>query len=206
MLLLVSGASQAGKSFFSSLLARSLEESGISALVLSTDMFYRNIPPQTNLREHNFDSLGSLESDYMIASCEKILQGRSLEIETFEFKTHRRSGKMHVETCDVLIVEGIFALCYDPLKELAALKIFIDTDEALCKKRRFERYSHVLGQSDEFIAYKYYSQAKPFFDGMILPAKKSADHILDGGRPFDDALANICGTIRTKLNTAGMCK
>lgn len=191
MLILVCGASQSGKTVFSSQLALALTARELHCTVLSTDMFYLDIPPDESLRDHNFDVPGSIDSENLVRCCEQILDENAIDIQVFEFKTHRRSGLLHAEKTDVLIVEGIFAFCIPKLREMASLKIYIDTPETVCAARRYERYSRVLGQRDEFISHKYLTQAKPFFDNVIYPSQRLADYVFSGEKIFDRAVCTV---------------
>jgi len=199
MLILICGGSCAGKSRFALRLKKSLSEAA-PVVILSTDMFYTEIPPHTNLREHNFDTPGSVDIAYMIECCAKILSRQSVDIHTFEFKTHSRSGSMHVPVCDVLILEGIFAFYSEEIRNLASLRIFIDTGEQVRHQRRYQHYSQKLGQSDEFIEFKIRTQEKPLFDSVIMPSKNEADLIISGERPFDKAIKCVRAFISAELS------
>ncbi|MDA3900740.1 MAG: hypothetical protein PF637_09515 [Spirochaetes bacterium] len=195
MLILISGGSRAGKSLFASQLVEELQKTGLNSALLSTDMFYSEIPKGTDLYDHNFDCLQSVNSEYLINCCTEIIKKKPVTIKTFEFKTHSQSGSLNLNECDILILEGIFAFCFAEINKQASLKIFIDTQESLRDERRYDHYSKKLKQSDSFIKHKMFSQAKPFFDSVIYPSRTSADIIIDGGQPFDELVQTTVNQI-----------
>ncbi len=190
MLILISGGSCAGKTTFSAALHEALNQHGVHSLALSTDLFYTDIPAGEPLREHDFDAEQSVDAGLMHRICSSYESGIS-SFPVFEFRTHARSGMLEVPPVPVLLLEGIFALSFPSITALPSLKICIRTEAAERYRRRHEFYSHTLGHTDEFIDFKFYEQAEPYYQASIAPWEHRADIVLSGEDDFGPGIEDI---------------
>ncbi len=86
----IAGPSGAGKSYLAHHLADRLQ-----APVLALDHYYRDLshlPPEERER-CNFDDPAALEDELLIAHAQQLQEGRPVEIPTYDFSTHTRSGE-----------------------------------------------------------------------------------------------------------------
>ena len=170
MIVLVGGGSCAGKTTFSNKLNTYLNLNGISSYTVSTDIFYKDIPPSVSLKEYNFDSEENFDTEILHQILLNYKTGIS-DFKIFEFKTHKKSGKLNIPPVSILIIEGIFAFSFINLITDKLLKIYIKTENSVRYKRRVNLYLNKLKHSLEFINMKYYLQAEPHFIKNILPKK-----------------------------------
>ena len=190
MLILVSGGSCAGKSTFAAQLNRTLISEGLSGGTVSTDLFYHDLPADTPLERHNFDSEDSVDSHMMLNVCSRYASGTA-PFPVFDFRTHKRSGIMEIPPLSVLILEGIFSLSFPQITALPSLKVFINTGDSERYKRRLAFYSETLGHSREFIDYKFFKQAEPYYRKAIEPWQYKADLAVSGEKDFGPAVSRI---------------
>lgn len=190
MLLLVGGGSCAGKTAFASQLSTALTLQGIRNRAVSTDLFYRELPAERMLRDHNFDSEESVDKALIRKVCESYQEGIG-PLPAFDFKTHARTRTLEFPPLEVLILEGIFALSFDSITSLPSLKIFIRTGEEQRYERRLRLYTEQLGHSRQFIDFKYFEQSEPYYRNSIEPWHALADLIVSGEHDFDPAVTMI---------------
>lgn len=102
--------------------------------------------------------------------------------------------------CDIIIAEGVHLFCYDEMRPLFDLKIFIELDAETRMHRRVKRNTNNFASSDGFYGtdfqFGYYLNFARFREEKyILPTKVYADILLNGnkldGVAFDILLAWI---------------
>lgn len=192
LLILVSGGSCAGKSTFSSLLAKALRERGLRAQTVSTDLFYRGIPEGVSKREYDFDSEQNVDREALFELCTSFSEGYQSE-SLFDFSTHSRTRSVELPALEVLILEGIFALSFEEITSLPSLRLYIDTDQPERYRRRSRIYSERLGHSRELIDHKFFSQAEPYHKSHIEPKRELAELIIPGDRSYDPYIERVVG-------------
>jgi uridine kinase len=132
---LVCGGSCSGKSSFAQLFA--------NGLVLSMDHFYygKSKMKAESDGSYNFDAPESVNIAECAEAIAKLSERISVEIPVYDMKISERVG---VQTISVkpetqfIIVEGIFSF-HSPLREIATMKIFLDTPTEVRVARRMLR-------------------------------------------------------------------
>ena len=87
----------------------------------------------------NYDHPFAFDTDLMIAQINELLEGRPVDIPTYDYAEHTRSKTYRQEPQDVFIVEGILVLEDKRLRDLMDIKIFVDTDDDVRIIRRIKR-------------------------------------------------------------------
>lgn len=82
---------------------------------------------------------------------------------------------------DVIIVEGIFALENEELRNMMDVKIYVDTDADLRILRRLVRDTKERGRTMESVIDQYLTVVRPMHNQFIEPTKKFADIIIPEG-------------------------
>lgn len=95
---------------------------------------------------------------------------------------------VHVEPCDVIIVEGIMTLYDKDLRDLMDLKIFVDAEPDERLLRVIERDIAERGHPLEMLITKYRNILKPMHDEFIEPTKQYADIIIPNGGDNERAI------------------
>ncbi|MDD2331480.1 MAG: uridine kinase [Candidatus Cloacimonetes bacterium] len=193
-LVLISGGTCSGKTTMAKAIGKRMQE--LKTVILSHDNYYKDLShlSQTEANKTNFDHPDSIEFPYLYQDVLSILKGETVNIPDYDFVTHKRSeGKMCVAGAEVLILEGIFALYYPELVELADLKIFVDTDADLRLARRIYRDIRDRGFNIDSVIEQYVDTVRPSHMAFIEPSKKNADVIISGEREFDKVLYLLNG-------------
>ena len=85
------------------------------------------------------------------------------------------------EPRDVVIIEGILALCDPQLRDLMDLKVFVDTDSDERLIRVIQRDMIERGRTAEAVMERYTRVLKPMHLQFIEPSKRYADLIIPEG-------------------------
>ena len=101
---------------------------------------------------------------------------------TYDFAVHNRTAETtRVEPTDIVIIEGIFALYDDAVRELCDLRLYVETDADVRILRRIERDVIDRGRDLEGVIDQYLSTVKPMHEQFVEPTKTHADLIVPEG-------------------------
>ena len=163
----IAGGSGCGKSTLSNMLQERLSDYNV--FTIHMDWYYIDkkpmvISPITQCSDEDFNHPDSVDYEKPLS------QIRTLQLE----KTH-----------DIIIVEGAFLYCYDELRSLFDLKIFIDLDADTRMYRRIKRNTKNFTEQDGIKSvdyqFDYYLNFAKFQEQKYaLPTKVYADIILSG--------------------------
>jgi len=200
-LVLIGGGTCSGKTTIARAIGRRLDE--LKTVILSHDNYYKDLShlsPEAANRT-NFDHPDSIEYSYLLSDINEILKGNTVNIPDYDFVSHTRcEGSSIVSGAEVLILEGIFALYYKDLLEIADLRIFVDTDADLRLARRIARDIKERGFDIESALEQYIETVKPSHNAFIEPTKKNADVIISGEKEFDKVLYMLNGFLLYESN------
>lgn len=187
-LVLIAGISGSGKTT----LARELANQGAS--LLCVDHYYRGYDdvPLEHRRRLNFDSPEAIEHELLLGHANQLVAGRVVEQPVYDhaaFARHPRTES--IAPNGIVVLEGMFALHWAELRELAALRVFVDTPLELCLRRRLERDTQVFHRSIEDALLRYHSHVRPNQERYVLPTKAHADLVVTGEEPIDELVAQV---------------
>jgi len=145
-------------------------------VMVSQDSFYKNLTEEqrefADEGEYNFDHPDAFDTALMKQTLERILQGKTVEIPVYDFKTHSRMDESRSRTiypADVVLFEGILVL-YDPdVRDMLHMKLFVDTDSDTRLARRVLRDINERGRDLDQILCQYINYVKPAFEEFTLP-------------------------------------
>ncbi|KAK9465039.1 uridine kinase family-domain-containing protein [Lipomyces arxii] len=105
-----------------------------------------------------------------------------------------------IELCtnDVLLVEGMYTLYDATMKDLGAIRIYIDVDADLRLSRRITRDTNNRGLSLQEVLDNYLTNGKPAMERYVQPTKVTADAILMRGTE-PSGIELIAGAIYDRL-------
>lgn len=85
----------------------------------------------------------------------------------------------------IVLVEGAYIFCYEELRNMLKLKVFIDTDIELRLYRRIKRNMEIFQMEMDEIA-AYFLESAKFQEAIYaLPTKIYADLIFNGAKKFN---------------------
>ncbi|MBC7530871.1 MAG: uridine kinase [Oligoflexus sp.] len=196
----VSGGSGSGKTTFVSKLQARLDKE--SPLVLSIDHYYKDLGHLSHEERAscNFDDPESIEKSLLYKQISLLHDGQSVDRPSYDFASHTRTDLTQtLEPSSVIIVDGIFSLCYPELFQLYDLKIFIDVDDDVRVVRRIRRDMAERGRSFESCALQYLGTVKAMHKKHIEPTKAAADIIIPWQTMNERAVGAITDLIQLSV-------
>lgn len=200
----VSGGSGSGKTTFVKQLTQKFSQ--LSCLVISMDDYYRDLShlsPQERA-EVNFDNPKAIERELVHEQISLLRAGVSVEKPRYDFTTHTRFGTTEsLKPARVIILDGIFSLCYQELYRLLDLKIYLDVDSDVRVVRRIGRDMEERGRTFESCSQQYLSSVKLMHERYIEPTKAFADFVLPWQEHNHRAVDYLTLLIQSKLVSEG---
>ena len=133
-------------------------------------------------RKINFDHPDAFDWNLLTEHIQKLRQGEAIEQPTYSYLVcNRLEETIHVEPCEVVIIEGIMALWKKELRELMDLKIFVDADPDERLIRVIQRDTLERGRTAQMVIDRYLKVLKPMHEEFIEPTKRYADLIIPMG-------------------------
>lgn len=182
-IIIIGGGSASGKSTLANLLVKSFKEKGIESLVIPTDNYYKDLSnlPFDVRAKMNFDDPYAIEYHLLISHILMLLRGCEVESPVYDFATHTRSdATQKLSPTPVIIIEGLHALCYEELRVMGNLKVFVDIPDDIRIIRRILRDTKERKRSIDSIVEQYLNTVKPMYEKYILPTRKYADIVVNG--------------------------
>ena len=112
---MIAGPSSSGKTTFSHRLSVQLASYGLKPHPIGVDDYFKNRQdtPKDADGNYNFECLEAIDVDLFNGDMVKLLNGETIEIPSFNFKTGQREYKGNFKTLgkdDILVIEGIHGL------------------------------------------------------------------------------------------------
>lgn len=153
--------------------------------VVSADMFYKNLTYEQRLLakkgEFNFDEPSAID-DHQLLDC--VIQmmnpgNTEVRIPVYSFSECKRTGEqtvyMNPGARRVIVVQGIFPLCFPKLVDLCNLSVFLVTDPDVRITRRIQRDTVERGLNVEVVIKQYETWVKPGYEKYVAPMMSIAD-------------------------------
>ena len=140
-------------------------------------------------RQINFDHPDAFDWPLLIQQVEDLRQGKAIEQPTYSFLiSNRLEETIHIEPCEVIVIEGIMALWNPRLRNLMDLKIFVDADPDERLIRVMRRDTEERGRTPQMVIDRYLQVLKPMHQEFIEPTKRFADLIIPQGGENQQAI------------------
>jgi uridine kinase len=206
-MLWVSGPSSSGKTTTTVKLTQRLEKRGLKFLMLNLDDYFWSLVehPTDWINDRNFETPEALDFQLLNQHLLALLNGETIEKPIYSFKEGRRMGSRRVtlEPGQILLLDCLHGF-YPPITEgisaAAQFRLYIETQNVLYEGdgrtqrlthftdvrllRRMLRDAHHRNRSalGTILHWHYVREGELF---SIIPLMGLADHIVNGGFPFD---------------------
>lgn len=152
--------------------------------VIPQDSYYKDlshIPPEERSKI-NFDEPNAIEWPLLVEHLNRLKDGQSIEMPTYSYLTcTRQKETVHVDPCDVVIVEGILVLTDLSIRQMMDVKCFVDADPDDRLIRVIARDCIERGRTPQMVIDRYQDVLKPMHCLYIEPSKRFADLIIPQG-------------------------
>jgi uridine kinase len=235
----ISGPSSSGKTTTTVKLTQRLEQHGLKFLMLNLDDYFWSLVehPTDWINDRNFETPEALDFQLLNQHLRDLLNGQTIEKPIYSFKEGRRMGTKTVklERGQILLLDCLHGF-YPPITEgigaAAQFRLFIETQNMLYEgdgstkrltqftdvrliRRMLRDARHRNHSALGTILHWHYVREGELFS--IIPLMGLADHIVNGGFPFDlpalkpffsgekslfppaDALANYAGFLDARI-------
>jgi len=178
----IAGGTGSGKTTVVRKIVESLPDSQVA--VIPQDSYYNDNTgiPMEERRKINFDHPNAFDWKLLIHQINELRNGNPIEQPTYSYiESNRMPETVHIEPCEVIIIEGIMALCRKELRDLMDLKIFVDADPDDRLIRVISRDMAERGRTAQMVMDRYIDVLKPMHMEFIEPTKRYADLIIPQG-------------------------
>jgi len=170
------------------------------AVILSQDSYYRDhshLPPEKR-QEGNFDEPAAVELSLLVEHLDALRAGHAIEEPCYDFATHTRQGRRTVPPHDLVLIDGLFVLTDDGVRQRLDLKVFVDAPEADRVRRRVERDVRERGRTAEEVMERLEESVLPMHRQHVEPGRYLADLVLDGAGVIGNEVARVIGEIDSR--------
>ena len=148
----------------------------------------------------NYIKPDAIDFDLLLSDLAKMRNKETCEVPIYDMKNKKRSQeKKKVESCQIIIVEGLFCFYDDKIRNLMDLKIFIDTDNDIRLARTIAK--GIAEKKDDLITIinGFHKTIKPAYNTFISPTKRYADIILPNATGHITAVQIITNYLKLLL-------
>jgi uridine kinase len=176
-----------------------MKNEGSVVYVLSLDRFYYGIPRDSEGKcmiepsEYNFDTPDAIDMTSLIEVITAMKKQEVVKVPNYSFVNHCVESYEMVEACDIVIVEGIFAMyaCdyYTKLQNVGIgydnlfnMRIYIELSPDVSLVRRIRRDIKERGRDALSVIEQYERFVKEGYEKYVKPYSNRADVIVPNDR------------------------
>jgi len=200
ILIAVAGGSASGKTTVVEKIIKALGTEDIT--IIKHDDYYKDLSNLTMEERYkvNYDHPNSLDNDLYFEQLSELMNGHEILKPTYDFVMHNRSNVTEVvKPTKIIITEGILTLEDERVRNLANIKIFVESDDDIRFIRRLIRDTQERGRSQESVINQYLNTVKPMYYSFIKPTKRYADIIIPNDLGHDVAVNCIVRMIKDMI-------
>lgn len=180
----IAGGSASGKSTISKRLQEEFQDVN-SVTIIRQDDYYKD---QSHLTmeervKTNYDHPFAFDNDLFLSHLKDLCDGKTVNKPIYDFVHHTRSTETEmIHPSDVIVIEGLFILEDEAIRNVCDIRVFVDTDADTRFIRRLIRDVKKRGRTLESVIEQYTTTVKVMHNTFVEPSKKYADIIiLEGG-------------------------
>ncbi len=148
----------------------------------------------------NYDHPNAFDTDLLIKDVKALKAGKTINKPLYDFKEHTRKKEVEeIKAKKVIIIEGIFTLLDEELRNLLDIKLYVSEDSDICFIRRLQRDTKERGRSIESVITQYMATVKPMQEKFVTPTQKFADIIILRARENQIAIKMLIDRIKKEL-------
>ena len=152
----------------------------------------------------NYDHPFAFDNDLLVEQLHELKKGNTVAKPTYDYTIHNRSDVVETITPrDVYILEGLFVLYDENIRQLCDILVFVDTDADIRFIRRLRRDIEERGRSLDSVCEQYLNTVRPMHEQFVEPSKKYAHIIIpEGGTntvAIDLLITKIASVIDKKI-------
>mgnify|MGYP001038922938 CR=1 FL=1 len=192
----ICGISGSGKSY---LLQRLKELIPSEISILSTDDYYKNKELQQKDENgiENFDLPSSIKMDQLLEDVESLRKGIPVIIKKYAFNLKdAKPIEITIEPRPILLIEGIFVLSNEKLKEYFVHTVFIKSDIHKVLEKRIVRDVAERGMIEAEVRYQWENHVLPGYENFVLPYETTVNTVVVNDHTSDDFVQQVYNEIK----------
>jgi uridine kinase len=200
MVIGICGGSGSGKTTLLRRISKHYEH--LSPSIFSMDNYYKPIHKQVKDQNGhiNFDLPSALYEEKLVNHLDALISGQEIEVVEYHFNLPPdKHVLITIKPSKLIIVEGLFSLHYQGVREKLDFSIFIDVDLQTQLDRRLYRDQETRGYSHEAILYQWNNHVLPCYENFLLPYKEKADFKFKNDHRADEDFEHLIKEIDKKL-------
>lgn len=190
----IAGPSCAGKTELAIRLADALD-----APIVALDSYYHSLDhlPLEQRARANFDVPEALDADLLARHVDRLARGYEIPVPVYDFTCHMRTTTVRVvRPAPYVLIEGLFTLHWEALRELLGVKLYVGASDGVCLRRRIERDVRERGRTPESVLEQYRTTVEPMARQYVLPTAAFAGLVVDGEARIEESVAAALAVIR----------
>lgn len=137
----------------------------------------------------NYDHPDAFEIKLLRFHLDVLRNGNAVEVPTYDFSTHARSGEVQrITPSEIVVVEGILALHFAELRDVYSYSIFVDTPDQLRFDRRLKRDVCERGRTEGSVHEQWNATVHPMHVQYCAPTRELASEVMTGETWSDEEL------------------
>ena len=162
-----------------------LELSDTKTTSIEVDSYYKDLSHLSfkEREKNNFDHPDSIDFKLLYKHLKEIINNNKIETPVYNYKEHIRdkNNTKTIENVQIILLEGIFALYHEEIRDLIEIKIFVDTPSDIRILRRIKRDVNKRKRTIDSVIEQYNQTVRPMFIKYVKPTKEYADLIVPYG-------------------------
>ena len=200
----VAGGSGSGKTTLVRALRDSLPEG--SVCLVSQDDYY--LPKEQQFVDPNgrinFDLPTSVDLDTLAKDLRLLLAGDPIYRKEYTFNQEGREARMiEVFPAQLILVEGLFLLHHEVVRNLFHLRVFVEASEDAQLERRLRRDALERGYGRDDVMYQWEHHVLPAYRNYLLPYRDLCDLHVMNEADVDDAVCQLRDHVVRTTTLAG---
>lgn len=194
----IAGGSGSGKSTFAEKVVATVNSTQV--LHLNQDWYYHSSLPQEHFVKGmpNFDHPSAFDWDLLGRHLAILKEGGSIDAPVYDYRKNERSPETRrFGPCRVAVLEGIYSLWSESVRDLLDLRVFLDVDADIRFIRRLHRDVRERGRTLDSVINQYYDTVRPMHRQFLQPTSQFADILV--GEETDIAANVISEKIKALL-------
>ena len=183
MLIGIAGGSASGKTSIGKQLQKSFN-SEKSFLIMKMDDYYKDQSELTMEERYNtnYDHPFAFDTELLLEHISLLKERVAIDKPIYDYVNHTRKEETEkVFPTDVVILEGLFCLENEAIRDLLDIKIFVDTPADVRFIRRLVRDVKDRGRTLDSVVNQYMTTVRSMHDLFVEPSKRYADVIIPEG-------------------------
>ena len=183
MLIGIAGGSASGKTSIGKQLQKSFN-SNKSFLIMKMDDYYKD-QSELSMEERyntNYDHPLAFDTELLLEHISLLKERVVIDKPIYDYVNHtRKEATEKIFPTDVVILEGLFCLENEAIRDLLDIKIFVDTPADVRLIRRLVRDVKDRGRTLDSVVNQYMTTVRSMHDLFVEPSKRYADVIIPEG-------------------------